>query len=499
MAVLAPAWCYVLSAKWLEAHTAANPKMAYTEHKPPMKPKANDIPTFQIRTGFNDARRLQWLSSILQPSTENRFTFASNDGLLHWSPWSVSLAADDYFSISTYEGSDLSLEDGLNISITSSEAIGVIRDICVLNQIPWMQIEASLGIALLVPLHRALGIPLRLPPPSRVREYQERPPNLDLQPLSANLPSLMTFSSCYELINSTICGAFWNPAVSSNLLSPWVQALGDVYNALNRNGLGHPDELFAPMGARRAPSIGILFIAAAVTGLLPTVFTQICSGQPPLERHACAFTGLPQSFMDVAGSGDYGIDRASSIYLRRSDCWRLRRLPPPFDDGLHYSEGPFSPWEPPGECLASNCPLRVRAHLACSRHSWTCQSFAWQLNCGRRVTAICHTTGPTPSFLEAAVGVEDPARFGGLTLRNDNASFDATVTVFRWVLDNDEGTPSEGAYQDPWLLGINEYSDVEDSTCGDDCVSDSMNGKIGNLNHSVEKWFNSGNGSLVES
>lgn len=190
--------------------------------------------------------------------------------------------------------------DGLHTSITSSEAIDAIRDLCVLNQIPWMQIEASLGIALLVPLHRALGVPLTLPPPSQTCNHRASPPNLDLKPLHANLPSLMTFSSCYELINSTLCGAFWNPAVSSNLLSPWVQALGDAYNAVDRNDPIHPDEVLALIGARRVPSVGILFIAAAVTGLLPTVFKQICSGQPPLERHACAFTGVPQSFMDLA-------------------------------------------------------------------------------------------------------------------------------------------------------------------------------------------------------
>lgn len=54
MAVLALAWCYVLSAKWLEAQPAATPKMAYTELKPPTKSKADNVPTFQIRTGFND-------------------------------------------------------------------------------------------------------------------------------------------------------------------------------------------------------------------------------------------------------------------------------------------------------------------------------------------------------------------------------------------------------------------------------------------------------------
>lgn len=84
-------------------------------------------------------------------------------------------------------------------------------------------------------------------------------------------------------------------------------------------------------------------------------------------------------------------------------------------------------------------------------------------------------------------------------LRNDDASFGATVTVFRWVMDNDEGVPPEDAYHDLWLLGINENSDSEDSICGDDCVSDSANGNIDNVNHIVENWFISAEGGQAES
>ena len=355
VAVLAMAWCYVLSAKWLEANSRPAPVSAHMEPKSATKSKSGHVSAFHIRTGFQDVRRLLWLSSILSSDGRNIFSFTRSDGSLHQSPWSVSFAKENHLSIIACEDADFSMTDGLKASLTSSEAIGAIRDLCAVNRIPWMQIEASLGIALPVPLHRALGFPLALPPPTEAHTCLENPPDLHLNDLDASLPSLMTSAAatsystrlCAEHSGMLQCRAIF----SARGCKRWA----DAYDATDIPS--RPDQLFALMGAQRAPSVGIFFIAAAVTGLLPTVYAQICTGQPPLEKHACIFTGVLQSFIDVAGSGDYSINKESGTYLRRSDYWRLRRLPPPFDDDLHYGEGPFAPWEPPGEYLASNCPL----------------------------------------------------------------------------------------------------------------------------------------------
>ena len=50
--------------------------------------------------------------------------------------------------------------------------------------------------------------------------------------------------------------------------------------------------------------------------------------------------GSPQSFMDMAGKDDYVEVRFSDEYIRRNDCWRLRRLPPIVADDLYYGVGP---------------------------------------------------------------------------------------------------------------------------------------------------------------
>lgn len=74
--------------------------------------------------------------------------------------------------------------------------------------------------------------------------------------------------------------------------------------------------------------------------------------------------------MDVAGEGRYFEVCFSEEYIRRSDCWRLLKLPPTVDDDLYYSIGPFTPWEPAGYGLLKNCPVRVQVHKYCERHAF---------------------------------------------------------------------------------------------------------------------------------
>lgn len=317
ISILALAWCYVLSAKWLESDDR---RMKYIVLDL-QDSKISNLPRTQIPVEQNNASYARWLHSIHTPETGYDACFTSRDGITHWSPWAVSLEANIEFTSPIFGDHAPSLLDDAD-PLTSAEALEALRELCLEYQIPWMQIEASLGVALLVPLHRVLGVPLRLPQPSLIpNQMAGSVERLDISPLSACLPALMTLSSAYELLNSSLCGAFWNPAVSRNILSAWVQALEDAHNTEFEHAHIHKDEVLAAIGARRAPSMGLFLFAAAATGLLPKIIMQVCSGQPPLDRCASVWTGIPQSFMDVAEHGEYGIVQGSHTYLRRSDCW----------------------------------------------------------------------------------------------------------------------------------------------------------------------------------
>ncbi len=81
--------------------------------------------------------------------------------------------------------------------------------------------------------------------------------------------------------------------------------------------------------------------------------------------------------MHIVGDGRYYEMCSSKAYIRRSDCWRLRKLPSVVDDDLHYGIGLFTPWEPPGYALLTNCLLRVQVYGDCDRHTMACKGSTW--------------------------------------------------------------------------------------------------------------------------
>ena len=233
-----------------------------------------------------------------------------------------------------------------------------------------------------------------------------------------------------------------------------------------RGAPGQYAEVVALICARRAPNVAFLSIGAAISGLTTKILDQVSTGQPPLEPHAYAWTGVPQSFMDIAGEGKYYEMCSSTAYIGRSDCWRLRKLPPVVDDDLHYGIGPFTPWEPPGYALLKNCPLRVQVHKDCDRHSLTYKGSTWRFEDGCTLDAnmgkdlvIPHVFPNRLPERELLHDLQIPD--------NEDTSIDATIASFRWVLDTGEGSPPEEAYKDLWLRTIFEKDSEGDGTSVD--------------------------------
>ena len=83
---------------------------------------------------------------------------------------------------------------------------------------------------------------------------------------------------------------------SGTLASPWVQPLVDLKGMQGVEGApGCYAEVLAMTCARRAPNVAFLSVSAAVDGLMSKILEQVNTGQPPLEQHADAWTGVPQS------------------------------------------------------------------------------------------------------------------------------------------------------------------------------------------------------------
>jgi hypothetical protein len=331
----------------------------------------------------------------------------------------------------------------------------------------------ALATALLLPTHNYLSCELALPRPEKRNTGLSIPKiwDEDLDQLYSNLPHYIILSCGCDVINSSLYGVFWNPRIPGNLASPWLQPLWDLKEMKDVQGIpGRYAEVLAIICARRAPNIAFLSIAATISGLAPKIWDQVRSGQPPLERHAFAWTGVPQSFMDIAGEGRYSEVCFSKEYIRRSDCWRLRKLPPIVDDDLHYGIGPFTPWEPAGYGLLKNCPVRVQVHRNCERHAFTYEGSTWHYTNGSRLVHDGGRDSIIPHVFANPLLEAQP--FPDLPpLDNEETSIDATIASFRWVLDNGEGTPLEDAYKDPWLHHLYDSDSDGDGISVDNCSS----------------------------
>ena len=351
LAILVLAWSYILSARLVELQGQDGSRISYTRSIAPLYCGQESVSSFSVDLGNVDVRTVRWFTAILAPGSGFRVALLQEDSYGHHAPWESSLVAPGFpFSIEYGDGGK-DLDMSCLTPLTSHEELQSLIALCNRYSISRHQLRAALATALLLPTHNYVSREPALPRPEKrntglsVAKLCDE----DLDQLYSDLPYYITLSCACDVIISSLCGVFWDPRVPGNLASPWLQPLWDLKEMKGVQGTpGRYAEVLALICARRAPNIAFLSIAAAISGLASKIWDQVHSGQPPLEQHAYAWTGVPQSFMDVAGEGRYFEVCFSEEYTRRSDCWRLRKLPPIVDDDLHYGIGPFTPWEPAG-------------------------------------------------------------------------------------------------------------------------------------------------------
>lgn len=297
----------------------------------------------------------------------------------------------------------------------------------------------------------------------------------------------MALSCNHSVVMSSLFGSFWEPSIPCNLVSPWLHPVLEEIPKASRiaGNLGRYHEIIPIMCGMRRPRLLALWIGAAFSGLVPRVIDYVRSGTPPLDPNGFSWTASPQSFMDFSGSGPYfHRDASGDSAIRRVDVWRLLYLPISEDDGLCYNSLPFSPWHPLGETVEKNCALRVRAHKSCPRHRLVYTYWTWQLQDGSSLNDQGFWPGEPDDFQQLSyVRSQQNANFDYPTVPlspSQDASREASLEIFRWVLANHEGKPpSEPIYDDVWIAGCG-YS-------GESCLEavDTSNSEIGSLNDEV--------------
>ncbi|MCJ1251980.1 hypothetical protein MMC30_009218 [Trapelia coarctata] len=220
--------------------------------------------------------------------------------------------------------------------------------------------------------------------------------------------------------------------------------------------MGRYHEIIAIMCAIRRPKLSALWLGAVISGLSPRILDFVKSGTPPLDPNAFAWTGCPQSFIDLAGSGPYSQADVSGERIQRADAWRLLSLPTIIDDDLHYDNYPFSPWEPVGTTNMENLVARIKIHRFCSRHNLSYQHWTWQLEDGSTLIDQGWEIVPAqPLVQEGTPRIETPTSTKLPVTEfslEQQASRTASWEIFQWVIANGEGVPAnEPIYKDEWL------------------------------------------------
>lgn len=441
-----------------------------------------------IYIGDADEESISWWSAILAPGEGWKAVIKQCDEGEFLAPWSLACVCKEPLSFTWQNKKSTEVSD--NCLISSKRAFEHLTRFALLHNLG-SQFLVALAAAIMVPTHNHHGKTLQLPCPTSTGTQCPAisPTSIPSEwaMLYENLDYYMTLSCKPEAIMSSLCGAFWESGVQCNLVSPW---LHPIMNEIPEQETisripGLYAEILAIICCIRRPTISALWLGAGPTGLTPVILRRIRRGRPALDSLAFAWTGSPQGFTDLAGSGPYLIGETREE-VWRADVWRLLHLPPAEDEFL-FRYRPDTPWEPCGKMRKKDCVLRVASHLECSRHQLVYHHLNWELegNVVIQDEGFSTVANPTPPVFDIA----------SLQLRNlfpsppqpfdQGASEETSIEVFFWLLVNDEGFPSEDFYKDEWLEGLDGDSD-EEVPAEDNNDSDKTRKK---RHGTLEKWI----------
>ncbi|KAL2786384.1 hypothetical protein BJX66DRAFT_312899 [Aspergillus keveii] len=486
LAILSLAWAYILSSRLLELQKQKGYGMSYTTSRATLVALDQDVlypQSAAVYIGMVDKSAARWWAAILAPDQGWKAVFTRRNDDIYFAPWSYSLAHDPALNIQWQDNG--AVTDQICPPPTSQAALKYLIDFCVLHGLR-EEFDAALAAVLTFPTHYFYTTTVEIPYSTAGRgDYASKSSaRAEYIAVEHELPYFMALSCNYSVVMSSLCGSFWEPTVGCNFVTPWLHPVMEEMPKIPQlaGDSRQYHELVAIMCAIRRPSLLPLWTGASLTGLVAKVIDLVRTGTPPLDPNGAFWTGSPQNFLDLAGTGPYFETVSGVNIIRRVDVWRLLYLPPSEDDGLHYENLPFTPWQPIGKTRAENCVLRVRVHEACPRHQLLYSHWTWQMPDGLTKTDSgyqgCSARSQMPVLSPKAVDKSDSIDnldYPRISFAEAQcASQMACCEIFRWVLANQEGKPPlERIYDDPWLADCrtNEESDPSVSDNGSDTLS----------------------------
>jgi len=352
--LLALGWSYILCVSLAERQNLRLKYSLEAQHSPT---------SHQICLDYATSQEITWWKALLGRGLV--WSVAGNQIL----PW--ALRADNV---------GLDIRGGMNVSQqppTAEQAARYLARLCHTFELG-TQCSAALAAALCVPLHASMSffgaVTIELPPASltvrlaRPNHHQDCPADFEF------LVHYMALSLDPQIYGSCLWSVFWEPDILCNSAGAWLEPIGTTLEPIiHNNNL----ELLAKVlsSGEVAPLwLGLTLCGrqAVIRSILPslTELRDYLHRRPNID--SAAWTGKPQSFMDIHPVGPYLRDGL----VLRADVWRLRH-----DFHMEYPDNGFSftppyGWAPFGSMRAEDVELEIRGHLNCS-HQWKYEYWTW--------------------------------------------------------------------------------------------------------------------------
>jgi hypothetical protein len=410
IALLVLGWAYILKASLAERQRLAL-------HYEPLDSPSGSV---NIKLDYALPQELAWWKAITAQGSA--YSIAADD---RYSPWGILVDNLDLEIVGEV--------DAHHSPPTASQAAGYLRRLCVAYALG-DQSSAALAAALSIPLHRStapLGsVTIELPRPSLSIRFVEPLGQGEYPSDFRHLDRYMTLSLSPNYFGSILWSVFSEPNVPCNFAGAWIAPIGDVLRPiLQENKL----ELLAKVLSftKAAP----LWLGLALCGP-GTIIKSIMPFLDKLRSYphtypsvdAAAWTGIPQSFMDLHPPGPYVQDGKIS----RADVWRLRHDCHKNYEGDYFSATPQHGWAPFGIMRYEDVELELHGHLDCS-HRWKYDFWTW-LPSGVRDTGILDVKGES-QFPKDPLQIHQAEMKGSRTQEsviNYAASEAATRRIFEW-------------------------------------------------------------------
>jgi hypothetical protein len=444
LAILFLAWAYILSARWIELQSPYCPKgsfplgrIYYSDLQAAWLDNDGDIPADAIEVDIGEIceRAARWWAAILAPGEGWHATLELGDKLYR-SPWSAHIA-----STQTLKLRKISIRGTTDIrspvtAPSSEEALDYLREYCERHGISSQCIPA-LAVSLFLPWKNSDGGPsviLPLPKPSRapVPELQQKsspssfPLLRTLQDQSRLLPYYMTLSCNTRGLRALLCGSFFDPAVSCNLVSPWMQPVFDIIDPIIAR---EEFTSLAMIMSKRQPSLAALWLGAIILGMEKIILQPLRIGLLAVELHAAAWTGTIHSFINLRPNTPYVTGNKE---ISRADESRLLYL----TGSEGHQRAPVCPWQPFGTTPLGLTDIEVQQHTACKGHCLQYISWCWDTENGLSSedrgfdeNAGVDRWGVTATEIDAASVTTQTKGF----LQSDLLSEAATRSIFGWL------------------------------------------------------------------